>query len=98
MVPRESDVETYLVRRVRRIGGECFKIISPGRVGMPDRLVILPGGEVVWVEVKCERGVVSPVQQRMHKRLKELTQEVKVFWSMAQINRYFPIEEEDNAH
>lgn len=62
---------------------------------MVDRLIVLPGGEVVWAEVKDIDGVVSPMQARMHKRLKELTQEVKVFRSTDQIDRYFPIEDEE---
>ena len=94
---RESSIEAYLDQRVRAIGGEAFKFVSPGRVGVPDRLVVLPGGEVVWCEIKAPGGKVSPAQGRCHKRLRELTQEVKVLWSTAQINRYFPIEKEEEV-
>jgi hypothetical protein len=92
---RESSIEAYLVHRVHTIGGEAYKFVSPGRVGMPDRIVVLPGGEVIWCELKAPGGKVSPSQGRCHKRLRELTQEVKVLWSTSQIDRFFPIEKEE---
>ena len=94
---RESQIEHHLVQRVEEIGGLCLKFVSPGRVGVPDRIVILPGGEVIWVELKAPGGKVSPAQARMHKRLRELTQEVRVVWSDSQIRRLFPIEEQDDT-
>lgn len=93
---RESTIEQHLRNRIARIGGECYKFVSPGRIGVPDRIVILPGGEVVWVEVKASKGVLSPAQIRCHARLKELMQAVKVLWSVEQVNRYFPLEESDD--
>lgn len=89
---RESRIEQHLVQRIRRIGGECFKFLSPGRVGVPDRLVVLPGGEVVWVELKMPRGILAAPQIRMHKRLRELIQDVEVLRSVEAIDKRFPIE------
>lgn len=43
---RESQIETHLVKRVKELGGECRKVIWPGRRGAPDRLVMLPGFRV----------------------------------------------------
>lgn len=40
---RESGVEKELVARVQGAGGEAYKFTSPGRRGVPDRLVLLPG-------------------------------------------------------
>ena len=78
--------------RIRRIGGVCFKFVSPGTVGVPDRIVILPGGEITWVELKTWLGKLSPEQVRMHKRLKDLEQEVVVLRSTDQIDKQFPVE------
>ena len=89
---RESVLEGHLVERIRRIGGVCLKFTSPGTVGVPDRVVILPGGEVVWVELKQEHGVVSSPQKRMHARLRALMQEVKVIRTVEEIHRYFPLQ------
>jgi hypothetical protein len=89
---KESAIERHLVERIRKIGGECFKFVSPGRVGMPDRLVVLPGGEICWVELKTPTGKVSPEQLRTHKRLRELDQDVQIFRTTELIDKYFPLE------
>jgi len=49
---REESIETYLRRRVKAAGGLCIKLSPFGQVGIPDRLVLLPGGVVVFVECK----------------------------------------------
>lgn len=89
---KESDIERHLAERIRKAGGLCLKIVSPGCVGIPDRLVILPGGETTWCELKTPKGKVSAVQLRMHTRLKELTQEVEILRSVEAINKRFPLE------
>lgn len=55
----ESDVESYLTRRVAEAGGLCVKI---GYDGYPDRLVLLPGGKARFVELKRYDGQTSPLQ------------------------------------
>jgi len=55
-VKRESLVEAELVARVRAMGGMAEKVQVIGRRGFFDRLVILPGGRVYFVEVKRPRG------------------------------------------
>lgn len=59
----ERDVEARLVRGVRAMGGVCWKWVSPGRVGVPDRIVLLPHGVVAFVEVKDDGGEVSKQQE-----------------------------------
>lgn len=53
---RERAIETYLSERVRQAGGRAYKWSSPGRRGVPDRLVLMPGGRCYGVELKSERG------------------------------------------
>jgi len=53
---RESKLETELVRRVRASGGRAEKLQAVGRRGWFDRLVTLPGGRVIFVEMKRPRG------------------------------------------
>jgi hypothetical protein len=55
---REVRIETYLRARVKDAGGLCVKLNPAGYVGIPDRLVVLPGGAVIFVEVKKPRGGV----------------------------------------
>lgn len=89
---RERAIERYLVQRVRRCKGEALKITANGRVGWPDRLVMLPCGELTWVELKTPIGILSPAQQRCHFRLRELGQEVLVLRSTDEIDEHFPIQ------
>lgn len=60
---RERDVEARLVRGVRKLGGRCWKWVSPGRAGVPDRIVLLPHGVAAYVELKDDGGTVSKVQE-----------------------------------
>lgn len=52
----EVSIEDYLIARVKELGGVTRKVIYKGRRGAPDRLCILPGGRVVFVEVKRPKG------------------------------------------
>lgn len=40
----EKDVEQYLCKRVKEMGGKAYKFVSPGNAGVPDRLVVVPTG------------------------------------------------------
>lgn len=66
---REHKIEKYLDDRVTSLGGITRKWTSPGRDGVPDRIVIL-NSCVVFIEVKTADGKVSPVQEREHERLR----------------------------
>jgi len=50
---REREVEAALVKAVKTRGGICPKWVSPGLDGVPDRIVLLPGGKVGFVELKA---------------------------------------------
>lgn len=49
---RESKIEAYLKQQVEAAGGMCLKFVSPGTAGVPDRLVLMPGGKMGFVELK----------------------------------------------
>ena len=59
----ERDIERYLVRRAIEQGGKAYKWVSPGHVGVADRIVLLPGGVVWFVELKTATGRLSPWQK-----------------------------------
>jgi len=67
---RESLIELYLNRKVKLLGGLSFKWVSPGRRGVPDRIVLLHG-EVWFIEVKAEGGSLSALQAYTLNQLKE---------------------------
>lgn len=69
---REKRIEQKLVATVKKMGGICPKFVSPGLDGMPDRLVILPGGRLAFVEVKAPGKKPRPLQLRRMKQLLQL--------------------------
>ncbi|MEX3002722.1 VRR-NUC domain-containing protein [Serratia sp. JSRIV002] len=69
---RESTVENNLVKKVKAAGGTAYKFTSPGRKAVPDRLVLLPGGRVVFVECKAPGELPRADQVREHNRLRAL--------------------------
>ena len=69
---REKDVERKLVAEVKRRGGICPKWVSPGFDGMPDRIVLLPGGKSGFVEVKAPGKHPRPLQASRHILLRHL--------------------------
>lgn len=69
---RESEIERYLKKQVEANGGKCWKWVSPGRRGVPDRIVIMPGGVVAFVELKAPGKTERPDQVRVQKILRDL--------------------------
>ncbi|BFH60729.1 VRR-NUC domain-containing protein [Paenibacillus azoreducens] len=66
---RESALERRLVREVKDIGGEAPKWVSPGNRGVPDRIVLLPNGQTIYVEMKAPGKHLSPLQERWKRKL-----------------------------
>lgn len=74
----EKTIENHLVKRVRAAGGMALKFVSPGTAGVPDRVVLLPGGRIVFVELKAPGKKLSPLQQRLHSVMSALGADVRV--------------------
>lgn len=68
----EKTVEQKLVWAVKSRGGICPKFISPGMNGMPDRLVLLPGGKMGFVELKAPGKKPRLVQDLRMRQLRRL--------------------------
>ena len=69
---REKQTEQRLVKAVMAAGGICPKLVSRGTDGMPDRMVLLPGGRIGFVEVKTPGQKPRPLQVRRHEQLRML--------------------------
>ena len=82
---RESTIESRLVREVRKLGGLCYKFTSPGAPGVPDRIIILPGGLVVFVELKTEIGRLAKIQKWQIEELRKRGANVRVLKGMDQV-------------
>lgn len=75
---RESEVEKALRLAVEHAGGVAYKWVSPGRIGVPDRVCVFPGGRVIFVEVKSPTGRLRPAQETEIARLQSMGQRVLV--------------------
>ena len=85
----EEDVENALVRRVKKLGGTAEKFKTPGRRSVPDRLVTLPGGIIIFVELKAPGKEPTEKQARDHRRRRKLGCDVRVIDSV-EVARAFP--------
>lgn len=68
----EKAVERALAEAAKKRGGIAFKFVSPGCDGVPDRLVLLPGGHVGFVELKRPGGQMRPLQKRRKRQIEVL--------------------------
>ena len=82
---REKTIEQPLVKAVKNSGGIAPKLVSPGFDGMPDRLVLLPGGKIGFVEVKAPGKEPRPLQVARHGLLRRLGFKVYVLDDPEQI-------------
>ena len=82
---REKTIEKKLVIAIKDMGGIAPKFISPGLDGMPDRIVLLPGGRMGFVEVKAPGKVPQPLQEARHRMLRMLGFKVYVLDTVDQI-------------
>ena len=58
----EQQIENRLRKRVKELGGKAVKFISPGLRGVPDRIVLLPGARIYFVELKRLGETLRPQQ------------------------------------
>lgn len=56
MTVLEKEIESKLRNMVVQTGGLCLKWVCPGWAGVPDRIVLLPGGQIIFVETKRPKG------------------------------------------
>ncbi len=82
---REKQIEQKLVQAVRKSGGMSLKFVSPNFDGMPDRLILLPGGKIAFAELKAPGKKPRPLQLARHKTLTNLGFRVYVIDSAEQI-------------
>lgn len=83
---KESSLEKKLKDHVESNGGICLKLSPMHMCGIPDRLCVLPGGRIFFVEVKKPRkGVLSKIQTHVRKKLMDLGAEVHILDSPLQI-------------
>ena len=85
----EEEVEAYLRDKVRAVlHGKAYKWVSPGNNGVPDRMVCLPGGRVVFAELKAPGKQPRPEQAAKHRELRALGFRVEVLDSAVAVDAF----------
>lgn len=84
----EKHIEAAFVARIKALGGMAEKFTSPAKRSVPDRIVTLPGGRIVFAEIKNVGKKPTPAQQKDHERRRALGCEVVVINSMETANAF----------
>ena len=85
---KESAIEARLVRMVRDRGGLCYKFVSPGNPGVPDRIIITPDGRSVYVELKTEIGRLANIQKWQLEELRKRGADVRVLRGLEEVKGF----------
>ena len=74
----EKEIERRMVQTVKERGGLCYKFVSPSNPGVPDRIIITPGGKVIFVELKTEIGRLANIQKWQLNEMRKRGADVRV--------------------
>lgn len=84
----EKDIEKYLVKKIKALGGIAYKFISPGNAGVPDRIVLLKHGMPIFVEMKAPGKESTALQQVQQKKISDLGFWVEVIDSKQGVDEF----------
>ena len=84
----EKQIEAKLRDAIKAMGGIAYKFTSPGNIGVPDRIVILPGGRIWFVELKADAGRLTPNQERQIQRIQETGADACTLYGMDGVNAF----------
>lgn len=85
---RESRIEKVLKNKVQDMGGIALKFVSPGMTGVPDRIVLIPNGKVVFVELKASGKTMRPLQLKRKSQLEYLGFKVYLIDSLQGVDSF----------
>ena len=95
---REQQIEIRLKEKVEQAGGLALKFLSPGTAGMPDRIVLLPGREIYFVELKAPGKRLRALQLKRKKQLGNLGFKVYVIDSIQAVDSFMREVMPDEVH
>lgn len=84
----EAKLEKRFTTRIKQLEGIAFKFVSPGYSGVTDRLVLAPGGVVVFVEIKVIGGRMSALQLAFERLVVGKRGNHFVIWCEEDIERF----------
>ena len=87
--PLEKELEQKLRKKVEALGGRCLKWTCPGWSGVPDRIVLLPGGRIHFVETKRPKGgELSALQKKWREWLVALGFDWWAVWNYEDLEQF----------
>lgn len=84
----EGLVENYLIKQSKANGYLCYKFTSPGKRGVPDRIVI-GNGHTIFIELKSETGDLRKQQEFRIREMREHGADVRVLNTKQKIDQFF---------
>ena len=84
----EKEIEKKLIEGIHRLGGRAYKWVSPGHNGVLDRIVIMPGGKIIFVELKTVTGRLSKLQKMQTTMLTRLGCDVRVLYGWVAVQSF----------
>jgi len=86
----EKTVERYLKQQVEKLGGKCYKWVSPGNKGVPDRIAFVR--QQIWaIETKSPTGRLSPMQEHVGKEMRKHTLNYIVISTKEEVDQWLKI-------
>ena len=86
----ERDIEKALVKRVKALGGMAEKFTSPSRRSVPDRIVTMPDGQIIFVELKAPGKKPTEAQERDHAKRRAMGCDVRVIDNKGDADAFTP--------
>ena len=83
----EKQIEKRLCEEVKALGGIAIKLNSLSMAGLPDRLILMPRGKVIFVELKSPGKKLRPVQIKRKRQLEGLGFKVYCIDDVKQIEK-----------
>ena len=84
----ERHLEQYFAKQIKAKGGLSYKFTSPSNAGVADRIVVLPGGVVWFVELKTSTGKLSKLQALFNKRVQALGANACVLYGRDEVDEW----------
>lgn len=84
----EKKIEKKLRLEVDKLGGIAIKLQSQYYTGLPDRMILMPGGRIRFAEIKTTGKKPTPRQNIVHQELRGLGFQVDVIDNEAGLQRF----------
>jgi hypothetical protein len=83
----EKALDLFLKKEVAKLGGLCIKLETKHHKGLPDRMVLLPLGKIMYIELKSKGCLPTGLQKFTMSQISDLGFRVYVLTGGEPVNR-----------